>query len=94
MGVNKFQTDEEETIPILKIDPKIEKSQVERLRAVREKRNAKKAESTLANLEAGAKTEANLLPMILECVENQVTVGEISHRLRRVWGEYQEAVTI
>ncbi len=94
VGVNKFQTDEEETIPILKIDPKIEKSQVERLRAVREKRNAKKAESTLANLEAGAKTEANLLPMILECVENQVTVGEISHRLRRVWGEYQEAVTI
>jgi len=94
VGVNKFQTEEEETIPILKIDPENEKSQVERVRAVRANRDAEKADQALNKLEETAKTEANMLPQILKCVENRVTVGEISHRLRNVWGEYQEAVTV
>ena len=94
VGVNKFQIEENETIPIHKIDATIERSQIERLRAVRERRDKEKAENALARLEEAAKTDENMLPRILEAVESYVTVGEISHRLRRVWGEYREAVTV
>jgi methylmalonyl-CoA mutase, N-terminal domain len=94
VGVNKFQIDEDETIPTLRIDEQIEKNQVARLRAIREKRDKSKAESSLNNLKSSAQTDENLLPKILECVENYVTVGEISHCLRGVWGEYQEGLTI
>ena len=63
-------------------------------RAVRERRNAQNAEAAIGSLtEAAAGTE-NLLPRILTCVESEVTVGEISHALRKVWGEYTEAVTV
>ena len=94
VGVNKFQSEEGEVIPILRVDPVIEMQQVERLRAVREKRDASAAENALSKLEDAARGTENLLPRILECVEAYVTVGEISNRLRTVWGEYREAVTV
>jgi len=94
VGVNKFQINEDTTIPILKVDERIERSQIERVRAVREKRDKSKAENALLKLEEAAKVDENMLPRILDCVENYVTVGEISHRLRAVWGEYREAVTV
>ena len=94
VGVNQFQSDETEPIPIMRIDEKIERDQIERVRAVRARRDAPKADAALASLtEAAAGTE-NLLPKILAAVESDVTVGEISHALRKVWGEYQEAVTV
>ena len=94
VGVNKFQIQEDKTIPTLRVDEKIERSQIERVRAVREKRDQSKAETALAKLQDAANGTENLLPKILDCVESYVTVGEISHRLRRVWGEYREAVTV
>jgi methylmalonyl-CoA mutase N-terminal domain/subunit len=94
VGVNKFQIEETETIPIQRVNPKIEREQVERLQAVRARRDAAKAADALAKLEAAANGTENLLPRILDCVESCVTVGEISHRLRKVWGEYREAVTV
>ena len=94
VGVNKFQIEEDETIPIQRIDPQIEREQVERVRAIRARRNAEKAENSLTKLAAAATADENLLPKILDCVENYVTVGEISHRLRKIWGEYREAVTV
>jgi methylmalonyl-CoA mutase N-terminal domain/subunit len=94
VGVNKFQIEENETIPIHKVNEQIERGQVERLRALREKRDKEKAENALAKLEQAARGTENLLPKILDCVENYVTVGEISNRLRTVWGEYREAVTV
>jgi len=94
VGVNQFQTAETETIPILRVDPQIERNQIERLRAVRERRDKEKADNALAKLEEAARGTENLLPRILEAVENDVTVGEISHQLRKVWGEYREAVTV
>jgi len=94
VGVNRFQIEENETIPIQRVDARIERQQVERLRAVREKRDANKAETALLKLTEAANGTANLLPKILDCVENYVTVGEISHKLRKVWGEYREAVTV
>ncbi len=94
VGVNKFQIEEDETIPIMTIDAAIERGQIERLKALREKRDGEKAENSLTKLEESAKIDENLLPRILDCVENYVTVGEISNRLRKVWGEYQESVTV
>ena len=94
VGVNKFQIEEDETIPIMTIDEKIERGQVERLKALREKRDAEKTKNSLNKLEQAARGDENLLPKILDCVENYVTVGEISNRLRTVWGEYREAVTV
>jgi methylmalonyl-CoA mutase N-terminal domain/subunit len=94
VGVNKFRSDEVETIPILKIDERVEREQIERLRATRAKRNASAANAALSALESAAKGTDNLLPKILTCVESFVTVGEISNCLRKVWGEYKEAVTL
>ncbi len=94
VGLNRFQIEEETDIPILRVDPKIEQAQVERVRALRERRDGEAAEASLVLLEEAARGTENLLPRILACVESDVTVGEISHRLRRVWGEYQEAVTV
>jgi methylmalonyl-CoA mutase N-terminal domain/subunit len=94
VGVNRFQIEEDETIPTLRIDESIERAQVERLRAFRQQRDAQAAKTALAKLAQAANGTENLLPRILACVENHVTVGEISHCLRQVWGEYQEAVTL
>jgi methylmalonyl-CoA mutase N-terminal domain/subunit len=94
VGVNRFQTENEPEIPLLRIDPSIERAQVERLRALRGRRDELAAEGSLARLEDAARGDENLLPRILDCVESYVTVGEISHRLRKVWGEYREAVTL
>jgi methylmalonyl-CoA mutase N-terminal domain/subunit len=94
VGVNRFQIDEETNIPTLRVDPRVEQAQVERLRAIRERRDSEAAEAALARLEEAARGTENTLPRILACVELDVTVGEISHRLRRIWGEYQEAMTV
>jgi methylmalonyl-CoA mutase N-terminal domain/subunit len=94
VGVNQFRIDENETIPILRIDKRIERDQVARVRAIREKRDRIKAETALESLAEAASGSENLLPRILACVESYVTVGEISHQLRRSWGEYREAVTV
>jgi methylmalonyl-CoA mutase N-terminal domain/subunit len=95
VGVNRFQIEEETAPPLLRVEPAIEAAQVERLRALRARRDAAATEGALNALEAAARTTSeNLLPRILTAVEAYATVGEISHRLRRVWGEYREAVTV
>ncbi len=94
VGVNKFRSEGDETIPLLKIDPEIERQQVARVRALRERRDTKSSDEALRKLTNSAQNDENMLPRILDCVENFVTVGEISHGLRKVWGEYREAVTV
>jgi methylmalonyl-CoA mutase N-terminal domain/subunit len=94
VGVNRFRSDEGEPIPILRVNESIGRNQIERVRAVRERRDKAAAENALTKLEEAAHGTENMLPRILDCVENYVTVGEISHRLRKVWGEYREAVTV
>ena len=93
VGVNKFQSDEG-SIPVMRIDEKIERDQVARLQAIRARRNAADAEAALNAIEEAAKGTENLLPRILTAAEAEVTVGEISNRLRSVWGEYHESVTV
>ena len=94
VGVNKFQIDEEETVPTLKIDPSLELGQVDKVRALRARRDSQQCERSLAGLEHAASSDENLLPHILHCVESYATVGEISNRLRKVWGEYKEISTL
>ena len=94
VGVNDFIAEEERGIPTLRIDPEIEREQIQRLRALRAKRDAGKSKAALAELERRASTQENLLPAILGAVEAYATVGEVSDTLRRVFGEYQESVVI
>jgi methylmalonyl-CoA mutase, N-terminal domain len=94
VGVNRFQVEEEAGVPLLRVDPAVEQAQVERLRALRLRRDNEATEAALIRLEEAARGTENLLPKILTCVEAYATVGEISHRLRRVWGEYRESLTL
>ncbi len=94
VGVNDFIAEEERGIPTLRIDPEIEREQIQRLRALRARRDAGTSKAALADLERRASTQENLLPAILGAVEAYATVGEISDTLRRVFGEYQESVVI
>jgi len=94
VGVNDFVAEENRTIPTLRIEPEIERSQIARLNALRAKRDSSRTKSALAELQRRASTTENLLPAILTAVEAYATVGEISDALRRVFGEYQESVVI
>ena len=94
VGVNRFQIEEEQRVPVLRIDPALEQAQVERLRALRERRDSASVTAALKKLEQAAGANENLMPRILECVEAYATVGEISNTLRRVWGEYRETSTV
>jgi methylmalonyl-CoA mutase, N-terminal domain len=94
VGVNDFVAEEPRTIPTLRIDAEIERSQIARLNALRAKRDSARAKSALAELQRRAATTENLLPAILAAVEAYATIGEISDALRRVFGEYQESVVI
>jgi methylmalonyl-CoA mutase N-terminal domain/subunit len=94
VGVNDFIAEEERSIPTLRIDAEIERSQVARLNALRAKRDSARVQSALAELQRRAASTENLLPGILAAVESYATVGEISTALRRVFGEYQESVVI
>jgi methylmalonyl-CoA mutase N-terminal domain/subunit len=94
VGVNDFIAEEERGIPTLRVDPQIEREQIERLQALRGKRDANKTNAAIGELERRAVTKENLLPAILGAVESYATVGEISDALRRAFGEYQESVII
>ncbi len=94
VGVNRFEQEEERSIEIQRIDEALERKQVERLRAVRAKRDAGPWQASLKTVEEAARGGANLMPAIIQAVESYATVGEISDTLRRVFGEYKEAVVI
>ena len=94
VGVNRFQLEEEQQVNLLRIDPALEQAQIERVRALRERRDAQNIAAALDKLREAAGTSENLLPRILECVESYATVGEISNILRRVWGEYRDVSTL
>ena len=94
VGVNKFQIKEESPKGLLKVDPEVERCQVEKLRELKETRNNQKAKANLDKLERAAQTETNLMPYILDCVKSYITLGEICNVLRSVFGEYKESVKL
>jgi methylmalonyl-CoA mutase N-terminal domain/subunit len=88
VGVNQFQVDEEQTLERLSVEPAIEQSQRQRLAALRAGRHDQTTRDLLARLKAAASGTENLMPLFIECVENDITLGEICNTLRGVWGEY------
>ena len=91
VGVNRFTTEEKSDVPILRINEELEREQVERLRAVRARRDERATSEALELVERAARTDENLMPHIIRAVEAYVTLGEISDRLRAVFGEYAGA---
>ncbi len=89
VGVNKFHVDEEIVLESLKLDPAIESNQREKLRKLRANRDNDKVGNLLLALTEAAKGDSNVMPLLIECVENKVTLGEICNQLRKVWGEYR-----
>jgi methylmalonyl-CoA mutase N-terminal domain/subunit len=94
VGVNRFQQEQEKSIPIQRIDEDLERRQVERVRALRARRDKNAWEPAIRKVEDVARSGDNLMPHIIQAVESCCTVGEISDTLRRVFGEYQETVVI
>lgn len=89
VGVNKFQSAETGTMPGFKIDDSIRTGQVEKLRTFRSQRNPGKCDSILQDLNDKASSGENIMPVVIEAVENKCTLGEIADTLREVFGEYK-----
>jgi methylmalonyl-CoA mutase N-terminal domain/subunit len=90
VGVNRYVTEEEVPPPILRIDPVLERKQVERVQALRARRDAVAVEQALARLAADARESRNLLPAILDASRTYVTMGEMCDSLRAAWGVWRE----
>jgi len=89
VGVNRFRADEHLELDLLRVDPTVGQRQAVRLKALRERRDNEAVSISLARLEAGARGNDNLMPLILDAVEQYATLGEICGVLRTVYGEYQ-----
>jgi methylmalonyl-CoA mutase N-terminal domain/subunit len=89
VGVNKFTNEKEEKIPGFKIDNSIQKMQTEKLQVLRAKRNNSSVIASLEKLKHASAGSENIMPIVLECVENLCTLGEIADVLRGVFGEYR-----
>ena len=94
VGVNSFTLEHENPVPLLHIDEALERKQVERVRTLRAKRDQAKWAAAVKRVEETAKSTGNLMPVIVEAVEANATVGEISDAMRHVYGEYHETVVI
>lgn len=89
VGVNKFQVKEEEPIATMKVDDSIRNLQMEKLRTLRATRNHAKVDQCLQSLNDKAVSNENIMPAVIEAVENKCTLGEIADTLREVFGEYK-----
>ncbi len=94
VGVNRFSDGETVRPPLQRIDPALEREQVERLSLLRATRDQSACEAALARLEQAARGTDNVMPAIIDAVGVRTTLGEISDRLRAVWGEHREVVTV
>jgi methylmalonyl-CoA mutase N-terminal domain/subunit len=90
VGVNRFQTEEEVKNEILRINPDLIKKQIQRIRSFKNSRDMENVSAALVRLENAAQGHENLMPYIIDCVENKITLGEISDCLRNVFGTYHE----
>jgi methylmalonyl-CoA mutase, N-terminal domain len=90
VGVNRFRM-EERKIPTFRLDPALERAQIERLRQLRAGRDDKVVSERLQRLEQAARAEENLMPLVLDAAAGYATLGEIAGRLKTVFGEYREA---
>ena len=91
VGVNRYQADAEDEIPILRIDPDLERRQIERLHAFKSRRDSAAVERRVAELADAASADGrNLMPVVVDAVRDGVTLGEICDTWRHVWGTWRE----
>lgn len=90
VGVNRFQSEGQEAMPVFQIRPDVETQQVERLRELRASRDGVEWKARIAALREAAVGGDNLMPRILEAARARATVGEVADTLRDVFGEYRE----
>ena len=90
VGVNRYQQKDDTELEILRIDPALETQQIERVTALRARRDSAKVEGTLAALKRGAEGDENLMPLIVDASRAYVTMGEMCDTLREVWGVWRE----
>jgi methylmalonyl-CoA mutase N-terminal domain/subunit len=94
VGVNRFRDESSASPVIQRIDPAGERRQAEAVRAIRAGRDPERWAAAMARLERVAAGTENLMPALIEAVHAQATVGELSDRLRAVWGEHRELITV
>ena len=92
VGVNAFENDDKVDLEMLKVDPALEVNRRDELARLRQTRVQDTVDSLLTRLENAAQSDDNLMPLFIECVKQEVTLGEICGTLRRIWGEYQPPV--
>jgi methylmalonyl-CoA mutase, N-terminal domain len=91
VGVNSFTEGDDDQTPLLRIDPALERKQIDRVQGVRARRDSAAVQATLAALKQGAATErVNLMPLLLDCARASTSEGEIVQALQAVWGDYRE----
>ena len=94
VGVNEYVEDEQPIEGLTRVDPAVGERQRQRLRELRAARDDERVGQLLARLEEAAQGTENMVPLLIECVESDVTLGEICRVLRNVWGEYQGVMTV
>ncbi len=90
VGVNRYRSETEQVVPTFRLDPSLERAQVDRLREMKATRSAGVVRERLASLTDAAKGAENLMPRILDAAAADVTLGEMSDALKQVFGEYRE----
>ena len=94
VGVNRFQTQEDADVEIVRVDPTVRERQMEKLERLRAGRDAEAVTASLDRIQQAASGTENLLPLMLDAVQSEATLGEISDALRSVWGEYRERIVV
>jgi methylmalonyl-CoA mutase N-terminal domain/subunit len=91
VGVNRYTMDEDTSVEILRIDPALEQKQIDRVQALRARRDSAAAEAAATALkQAAARDDVNLMPLIVDASRAYVTMGEMCDALREVWGVWRE----
>jgi methylmalonyl-CoA mutase, N-terminal domain len=91
VGVNRYQTEDEQELELLRIDPALEQKQIERVQALRARRDSAAVEQALARLkEASLREDVNLMPLIIDASRAYTTMGEMCDALRETWGVWRE----
>jgi methylmalonyl-CoA mutase N-terminal domain/subunit len=89
VGVNQFESTSTTNIPVFQIDESIRIQQIEKLKALKSSRDTIKVTACLAAVKAAASGTENIMPSVIEAIENYCTLGEIADVLRGIYGEYQ-----
>src|SRR5207342_684885 len=91
VGVNRYELEDEPEIEILRIDPALEQQQIERVQALRARRDSAAVERSLAALKEGSlREDVNLMPLMVDAAREYVTLGEMCDALRETWGTWRE----